>query len=198
MFLGLMEKDRPESEVAGRTPHPLEEAVRTQQSRLREFIRRRVRNEADVEDILQDVFYQLLASASVTEPIEKLTSWLLTVARNRIIDWYRRKKTTSLQSAAPGTEEGPVTLEEILFDPAQNVDELFARSVVWEELSAALEDLPEQQREVFVMHELEGRSFREISEVTGESINTLLSRKRYAVLYLRERLRELYQEFESD
>ncbi len=173
-----------------------EAAVRNERKRLFDFIRRRVRTEEDAEDILQDVFYQLVASYSVTEPIEKLTSWLFTVARNKIIDWYRRQK-----PGGPTIEDeetgAPLNLEDILYDPSQNPDEVYARSLVWTELADALEELPEEQREVFVMHELEGRSFKEMAEMTGEGINTLLSRKRYAVLHLRENLQELYDDFQN-
>jgi RNA polymerase sigma factor (sigma-70 family) len=170
------------------------EAVQRERSRLRDFIRKRVRNEADAEDILQDVFYQFVSSYSVTEPIERLTSWLFTVARNRIIDWYRKRKPESLPADADHPE-GPLNLEEILLDPRQTPDQVYARSLVWQELADALDDLPEEQRSVFVMHELQGKSFKEIAEETGEPINTLLSRKRYAVLHLREQLQELYDEF---
>jgi RNA polymerase sigma factor (sigma-70 family) len=174
----------------------LEHAVRSERGRLLGFIRRRVRNETDAEDILQDVFYQLATSYSVTEPIEKLTSWLFTVARNKIIDWYRRRR-QDLSSIDSAGAWGPLTLAEVLFDPSQDPDALYMRSTVWTELAEALEDLPEEQKSVFVMHELEGRSFKEIAELTGEPINTLLSRKRYAVLYLREQLQELYDEIRT-
>ena len=171
-------------------------AVKQERKRLGDFIRRRVRNEADAEDILQDVFYQLATSYSVTEPIEKLTSWLFTVARNKVIDWYRKRRPV----AAPvdrGDPEAPLNLEEILFDPRQNPDEVYARSLVWTQLADALDELPDEQREVFVMHELQGMSFKEIAEITEEPLNTLLSRKRYAVLFLRERLQELYDELKN-
>ncbi len=173
-------------------------AYRSERKRLFDFIRRRVRTEADAEDILADVFYQMVASYSVTEPIEKMTSWLLTVARNKIIDWYRKRKPESFrqrddESALPLNL--PLNLEDILFDPGQNPDVLYERSLLWTELADALEDLPDEQRDVFVMHELEGKSFKEIAEITGEPVNTLLSRKRYAVLYLREALQELYDDF---
>ena len=173
-------------------------AFRSERKRLFDFIRRRVRTEADAEDILADVFYQMIASYSVTEPIEKMTSWLLTVARNRIIDWYRKRKPESFRQrddeiALPLNL--PLNLEDILFDPGQNPDVLYERSLLWTELADALEDLPDEQRDVFVMHELEGKSFKEIAEITGEPVNTLLSRKRYAVLYLREALQELYDDF---
>lgn len=174
----------------------IERAAGEQRKRLLEFIRRRVRTEEDAEDILQDVFYQLASSYSVTEPIEKITAWLFTVARNRIIDWYRKKRPDQL----PRDEDNPdvpLNLEDILFDPRQNPDRVYARSLVWTELADALDELPEAQREVFVLHELEGKSFREIVDLTGEPLNTLLSRKRYAVLHLRERLQELYDEFDT-
>ena len=174
----------------------LEKAVRAEHRNLFDFIRRRVRTTEDAEDILQDVLYQFVASSSVTEPIEKLTAWLFRVARNKIIDWYRKKKPESLPRDEHNPGE-PLNLEDILYDSSMSPDRLFARSVVWSELSDALEDLPEEQREVFVLHELEGKSFKEIAADTGEPINTLLSRKRYAVLALRERLQDLYDEFET-
>ena len=174
----------------------LKRAVTAEHRHLFDFIRRRVRTREDAEDILQDVLYQLVASYSVTEPIEKLTAWLFRVARNKIIDWYRKKKPDSLPRDDDNPGE-PLNLEDILYDSSMSPDRLFARSVVWSELSDALEDLPEEQREVFVLHELEGKSFKEIAAETGEPINTLLSRKRYAVLALRERLQDLYDEFET-
>jgi RNA polymerase sigma factor (sigma-70 family) len=143
---------------------------------------------------LADVFYQMVASYSVTEPIEKITSWLLTVARNKIIDWYRKRKPESFRQREDESTL-PLNLEDILYDPGQNPDVLFERSVVWTELADALGDLPDEQRDVFVMHELEGKSFKEIAEITGEPVNTLLSRKRYAILSLREALQELYDNF---
>jgi len=175
-------------------------AFRSERKRLFDFIRRRVRTEADAEDILADVFYQMVASYSVTEPIEKMTSWLLTVARNKIIDWYRKRKPESFRQReddSTRTQNLPLNLEDILFDPGQNPDVLYERSMLWTELADALDDLPDEQRDVFVMHELEGKSFKEIAEITGEPVNTLLSRKRYAVLYLREALQELYDDFQN-
>jgi len=174
----------------------LEKTVTAERGRLFDFIRRRVRTAEDAEDILQDVLYQFVASYSVTEPIEKLTAWLFRVARNKIIDWYRKKKPDPMPRDEKNPNE-PINLEDILFDSSLNPERLYARSVVWSELSDALEELPEDQREVFVMHELEGKSFKEIAAETGEPVNTLLSRKRYAVLALRVRLQELYDEFET-
>jgi RNA polymerase sigma factor (sigma-70 family) len=172
--------------------------VRTERKRLFDFIRRRIRNESDAEDILQEVFFQLATSYSVTEPIENLTAWLFTVARNKITDWYRKRRAVPVPDRRDAEEGGgPISLEEILFDPHDGPDLAYWRSTVWSELAAALEEIPDEQREVFVWHELEGRSFKEIAELTGESINTLLSRKRYAVLALRTRLQDLYDELET-
>ncbi len=174
----------------------LTRTVHQERKRLSDFIRRRVGNEADAEDILQDVLAQLVSSYSVTEPIEQVTAWLFRVARNRIIDWYRRKRPESLP-AASNNANAPLNLEDILFDPRQNPDRVYARSMVWTELADALDDLPDDQRQVFVWHELEGKSFKEMSEETGVPLNTLLSRKRYAVLHLRDRLQELYTELDQ-
>lgn len=194
MTVDTLEKEPKES--AGHAP--LEKTVQAERRRLFDFIRRRIRDERDAEDILQDVFYQLVTSYSVTEPIENMTAWLFTVARNKIIDWYRRRRSVALtERQIEGEGEGPLNLEEILFDPQDRPDRAYWRSTVWSELAEALDDLPEEQREVFVWHELEGRSFKEMAEMTGEPINTLLSRKRYAVLALRERLQELYDEIEN-
>lgn len=174
----------------------LTRTVRQERQRLSDFIRRRVGNEADAEDILQDVLTQLVSSYSVTEPIEQMTAWLFRVARNRIIDWYRRKRPERL-TATSGDPDAPLNLEEILFDPKQDPDRAYARSIVWKELAGALDELPEEQRQVFVWHELEGKSFKEMAEETGVPLNTLLSRKRYAVLHLRDRLQELYAELDQ-
>lgn len=179
--------------AAGHLSGVVEEQYRSKRRQLFDFIRRRVRTAEDAEDILQDVFQQLTVSASIAEPIERVTAWLFTVARNRIIDWYRKRKPQSSVRSFDD-ETLPLSLDEMLFDPTQGPDELYFRSLVWTELAEALDDLPPEQREVFVMHELEGISFREMAQRSGAPINTLLSRKRYAVLFLRERLRELYEE----
>ena len=171
----------------------VEQAYRTERKRIFDFIRRRVNAEEDAEDILQDVFYQLATNYDVAEPIENLAGWLFTVARNKITDWYRKRKPEPISSNATN-DDAPDVITQIA-DPSQNPEELLLRQAVWEELNDALDELPSEQRDVFVMHELEGRSFKEIAEITGAPLNTLLSRKRYAVLFLRERLQELYDDF---
>lgn len=165
-----------------------------------DFIRRRVASEADAEDILQDVFYQFVAAMQL-EPIERAASWLFQVAGNRIIDWYRRRRYVSLDSSdrddTDGETPSQARMEDVLFNKSENPETVYLRSTVWSQLADALDDLPPEQREVFIMHELEDKSFREISDITGVPVNTLLSRKRYAVLYLRERLREVYNDLIS-
>jgi RNA polymerase sigma factor (sigma-70 family) len=174
----------------------LSKAVAEERKRLGEFIRRRVSNSEDAEDILQDVLYQLAASYSITEPIEYISAWLFTAARNKIIDWYRKKRPGRFDEQLSGDDE-PHFLTEILPDHTQNPDRLYLRAMVWEELEDALDEMPPEQRAVFVMHELDGMSFQEIADVTGVPLNTLLSRKRYAVLRLRERLAELYEDLRT-
>ncbi|HEV3249802.1 MAG TPA: sigma-70 family RNA polymerase sigma factor [Puia sp.] len=162
--------------------------------RLAGFIRSRVSSEADAEDILQDVWYQLTATVD-TEPIEQVNSWLFRVARNKIIDSYRKKKPDSLDDAFFGEEEeGDFSLKDILFDNSRNPEAEHLRNLFWKELREALQELPEEQRNVFVWNELEDVPFKNIAEKTGENISTLISRKRYAVLHLRERLMTLYEE----
>ena len=174
--------------------------VHKERKRLLDFIRQRVNSDEDAEDILQDVFYQFVNAYRMMEPIEKVTSWLFTVARNRITDLYRKKKTATFSSLLPVTDEGSdddatnYFLEEIMQDATETPEAQYMRSLVWDTLNAALAELPEEQREVFNLHELEGLSFKEIAAQTGQSVNTLLSRKRYAVLHLRERLQTLYKE----
>jgi RNA polymerase sigma factor (sigma-70 family) len=173
----------------------LQQTFQSLGSRLLAFIRRRIRDQSEAEDILQDVFYQLAASYSVTEPIENLTSWLFTVARNRITDWYRKRRPVPpAEVRDPGGSPDP---EELLLDARSSPELAYWQSEVWSELAEALDELPEEQRTVFVQHELEGRSFKDLAEVTGVPLNTLLSRKRYAVLFLRERLQDLYDELAS-
>jgi RNA polymerase sigma factor (sigma-70 family) len=170
------------------------EAVKQEQSRLRNFIRRRVPDPRDAEDILQDVLYALVEANRLLMPIDHLTGWLYRVARNRIIDLFRKKKPESLNDAVVAGEEESLTLEDLLPSPDAGPDALYVRSVLIEELEDALDELPEEQREVFVGHEIEGRSFQEMSAESGVSVNTLLSRKRYAVLHLRDRLQSIYDE----
>ena len=172
------------------------EVVEREQSRLRSFIRRRVPDPGDVEDILQDVFYELVEANRLLVPIDHLTGWLFRVARNRIIDLFRKKKPESFSDAAVVDEEGELLrIEEMLPSPDAGPEALYLRNMLVDELEDALDELPEEQREVFVAHELEGRSFRELAAETGVSINTLLSRKRYAVRHLRKRLGDIYNQF---
>jgi RNA polymerase sigma factor (sigma-70 family) len=178
----------------------ISEAVDRERGRLRNFIRRRVSDEADAEDILQEVFYELVETYRLMKPVEQVSAWLFRVARNRIIDLFRKRKPETLESELSGhaAESETLTLEDLLPSPDAGPDAAYARSVLLEELDAALDELPDEQREVFVAHELEGRSFKDLAEETGVTINTLLSRKHYAVIYLRERLGEIYEEFRNE
>jgi RNA polymerase sigma factor (sigma-70 family) len=174
------------------------EVIARERKRLGSFIRRRVPDPGDAEDILQDVFYELVESFRMARPVEQLGAWLFQVARNRIIDRFRRKSAEPVRIAADREGEDDVAaLAEMLPSPRAGPEAQYARRLLAEELDAALEELPAAQRDVFVAHELEGRSFRELAEQTGLNINTLLSRKRYAVRQLRDRLRRIYLEFES-
>jgi RNA polymerase sigma factor (sigma-70 family) len=169
------------------------EAVRRERSRLLGFIRRRVSDPFDAEDILQDVFHELAEANRLLMPIEHVTGWLFRVARNRIIDLFRKQRPERLTAPLPGGDPGePLSLEDLLPSPEAGPEAMFARRVLLEELALAVDDLPEEQRAVFVAHELDGRSFKEMAAASGESVNTLLSRKHYAVLQLRERLRDAY------
>jgi RNA polymerase sigma factor (sigma-70 family) len=160
--------------------------------RLLGFIRKRVSNEADAEDILQDVFYQFIGN---TKPIEQLTAWLFTVARNKITDRQRKKKPEALEDVYAGSEDDTAfDWTEIFFDNTNNPETAYLRNLFWEALDNALNELPAEQKDVFVMNEMEGIPFKIIAEQTGETVNTLLSRKRYAVLHLRERLGVLKDE----
>jgi RNA polymerase sigma factor (sigma-70 family) len=182
--------------ITGMTEHDrqISEIVAQERSRLRNFIRRRVPDPADAEDIVQEVFYELVEANRLLMPIEHVTGWLFRVARNRITDLFRKKKPESLSDAAAEGEGGEV-LEDLLPSPDAGPEALYFRNVLLDELELALDELPEEQREVFVGHELEGRSFREMAAETGVGVNTLLSRKRYAVLHLRERLQRIHDEF---
>jgi RNA polymerase sigma factor (sigma-70 family) len=172
----------------------ISEVVQREQSRLGNFIRRRVPDPRDAEDILQDVFYELVEANRLLMPIEHVTGWLFRVARNRITDLFRKKKPESFGDITDEDDE-LLRLEDLLPSPDAGPDALYARNVLLHELELAVDELPEEQRKVFVAHEFEGRSFKEIAAEAGVSVNTLLSRKRYAVLHLRERLQSVYDEF---
>jgi RNA polymerase sigma factor (sigma-70 family) len=174
----------------------ISEIVEKERSRLRNFIRRRVPDPADAEDIVQEVFYELVEANRLLMPIEHVTGWLFRVARNRITDLFRKKKPELFSDEAVEDENGELLqIEDLLPSPDAGPEAEYVRNVLLEELEFALDELPEEQREVFIAHELEGRSFKELAAETGVSINTLLSRKRYAVLHLRRRLRGIYDEF---
>ncbi len=187
-------KDAPRLERIGREPdEPISEVVAREQSRLRSFIRRRVPDPRDAEDILQDVFQKLVEANRLLMPIDHVTGWLFRVARNRITDMFRKRQPDSFSETRVDGDD-VVPWEELLPSPDAGPEALYARSVLLDEIEAALDELPRDQRAVFVAHELEGRSFKEIAAETGVSINTLLSRKRYAVLRLRERLQRIYDD----
>jgi RNA polymerase sigma factor (sigma-70 family) len=172
------------------------DVVKRERSRLFNFIRRRVPDPRDAEDILQDVLVELAEANRLLMPIEHVTGWLFRVARNRITDLFRKKKPVSLSGIAGEALEGErLQLEDLLPSPDAGPEALYVRGVRLEELELALDELPDEQREVFIAHELEGRSFREMAAETGVNLNTLLSRKRYAVLHLRERLQDVYEAF---
>ncbi|MDP9268265.1 MAG: RNA polymerase sigma factor [Acidobacteriota bacterium] len=182
----------------------ISEAVEREQSRLRNFIRRRVPDPRDAEDILQDVFYKLVEANRLLMPIEHVTGWLFRVARNRITDLFRERRPESFSVASIAGKDADdaellqlegLRFEDLLPSPDAGPEALYARQMLLDELESAVEELPEEQRAVFVAHELEGLSFKQIAAATGVSVNTLLSRKRYAVLHLRERLQEIYDEF---
>src|SRR5713101_699431 len=175
----------------------ISDTITREQARLRQFIRKHVPDHGDAEDIFQEVFYELVDAYRLMKPVEQVGAWLFRVARNRIIDLFRSRRPAVLgNDTMLPTEDGEaLQWEDLLPSPDAGPEAAYARSVLLEELDAALEDLPEEQRDVFVAHEIEGRSFKELSEATGVSVNTLLSRKRYAVLQLRRRLQAIYDEF---
>jgi RNA polymerase sigma factor (sigma-70 family) len=174
----------------------ISEVVEREESRLRKFIRRRVPDPRDAEDILQDVFHKLVEANRLLMPIDHVTAWLFRVARNRITDLFRAKRPESFSDAAIADESDErLQLEDLLPSPDAGPEATYARHVLLEELALAIEELPEEQRMVFVAHELEGRSFKEMAAGAGVSVNTLLARKRYAIRRLRERLQDIYDEF---
>jgi RNA polymerase sigma factor (sigma-70 family) len=174
----------------------ISDVVQREQSRLRNFIRRRVPDSRDAEDILQDVFYKLVEANRLLMPVEHVTAWLFRVARNGITDLFRKKRPEAFgEAGVAGDDDEWLRLEDLLPSPDSGPEDLYVRNMILEELEVAVNELPAEQGEVFVAHELEGRSFKEMAAATGVSVNTLLSRKRYAVLHLRERLRTIYDEF---
>jgi RNA polymerase sigma factor (sigma-70 family) len=177
----------------------ISEAISRDEPRLRNFIRRRVADQSEAEDILQEVFYELVEAYRMMKPVQQVTAWLFRVARNRIIDLFRRKSREGVRADSAGlSEDGEVLLwEELLPSPDAGPEAAYARRLLLEQLDDALDELPEEQREVFIAHELMGYSFKEISERSGVSVNTLLSRKHYAVLHLRERLRAVYDQLKG-
>jgi RNA polymerase sigma factor (sigma-70 family) len=174
----------------------ISEAIDRDKTRLRNFIRRRVADPSDAEDILQEVFFELVETYRLMKPIEQVGAWLFRVARNRITDLFRKRKPEASTNDPVAEEEGEfLTLEDLLPSRDAGPEAAYARTVLLAELEDALEDLPDEQREVFLAHEIEGRSFKDLAAETGLSVNTLLSRKHYAVIHLRERLRAVYDEF---
>lgn len=175
----------------------ISKAINREQARLRNFIRKRVADRQDAEDVLQEVFYELVEAYRMMKPIEEVTAWLFRVARNRIVDLFRRRKREALSDPQAATNEDGETprWEDLLPSPDAGPQAAYARRVLLEELDAALEELPEEQRQAFIAHELMGYSFKELAAQSGLSVNTLLSRKHYAVVHLRERLQAIYDEF---
>ncbi len=180
-------------EQAGVQNRRLSDVIQDEYRRLFQFIRKHVGDQGEAEDILQDVFYELIEAYRLMQPIEQAGAWLYRVARNRIIDRFRKQRWN--ESRAGVRAEESLLMEDLLPSPDAGPEAVYARAVLMEELEAAIDELPEEQRSVFVAHELEGRSFKEIAEETGLNINTLLSRKRYAILHLRRRLKAIYEEF---
>jgi len=186
---------------AGHQDRQIQQAVREQRTRLLAFIRRRIPDEAEAEDVLQDVFAELVESYRLLKPVEQAAAWLFRVARNKITDLYRRKKTTSLEDELVGGfagEEDSLLLADILPAPDDAPENRLLRETLMEALAEALEELPAAQRQVFIWHELEDKSFREMEEETGVPLKTLISRKHYAVQHLRKRLQKLYTELFTD
>jgi RNA polymerase sigma factor (sigma-70 family) len=169
------------------------QAVQDYGNRLFSFIRNRVKSDEDAEDILQDVWYKL-SNTSEAEPIEQLGSWLFTVARNRITDMYRKQKPTSLDDFVYEDEDGEINYKDILLSDFKSPEDEELKKMFWAEFSKALDELPKEQKDAFLQNEMEDKTFREMAEESGESIKTLISRKRYAVLHLREKLDSLYNE----
>jgi RNA polymerase sigma factor (sigma-70 family) len=181
--------------MASQQDQRIAEAVRQERGRLANFIRRRVPDAGDAEDILQDVFYELVEAYRLMQPIEQVGAWLFRVARNRITDRFRKKKPELFTDQAVGEDDESLRFEDLLPSADAGPEAAYARGVMLEELEEALDELPDEQREIFMATEFEGSSFKELAAVSGISINTLLSRKRYAVQHLRRRLQKVYKEF---
>src|SRR6266852_2127946 len=174
----------------------ISEVIQRERRRLFHFIRKRVDDEGDAEDILQDVFFELIEAYRLMKPVEQVGAWLYRVARNRIIDRFRKRRPEAFGGvSSSASNEDLLRLEDLLPSPDAGPEAAYARSVLLEELDAALGELPDEQRDIFIAHEIDGRSFKQLADETGLSINTLLSRKRYAVLHLRRRLQAIYEEF---
>jgi RNA polymerase sigma factor (sigma-70 family) len=185
IMTAMLEQDRQISDV-----------IAKERSRLRNFIRRRVPDPADVDDLLQEVFFELVQANRLLMPIDHVTGWLFRVARNRITDLFRKKKPQAFTDAALEDEDGELLrIDDLLPSPDDGPDALYLRHMVFEEMKVALSELPAEQREVFIAHEIEGRSFKELASESGINMNTLLARKRYAVLHLRQRLQSIHDEF---
>ena len=182
-------------ELAREQDRRITEAVQLEASKLKNFIRRRVPDERDAEDILQEVFYELVEAHRLLKPIERVGAWLFTVARNRITDLFRKKKPEFLANHSGALDGDAEPLEDLLPSSDGGPDEAYARSILVDELEAALEELPEEQRRAFIAHEIEGRSFQALARASGVSVNTLVLRKHRAVVYLRDRLEDIYREF---
>jgi RNA polymerase sigma factor (sigma-70 family) len=186
------------SEMTAEEKSQINKIVKSEQGRLLGFIRLRVKDEMDALDIMQDVFYQLTIGFNDIRSVEKTTVWLLTVAKNRITDYFRKRKPVPLSNLkinqSTETNEEPFMLVDILPALTRSPEDEYMRSIIWNAIQDSLAELPEDQREIFILNEFEDMSFNEISAQKGVGVNTLLSRKRYAVLFLREKLRELYKQ----
>ncbi len=186
------------AEMTSEQDRRISETVERERARLRNFIRKRVADPGDAEDILQDVLYELVEAYRAMKPLEQVSAWMFRVASNRIIDLFRKKKPEAFSEAAEVGEDGELlTLDDLLPSPDGGPEAAYARSVLLDEMDAALDELPDEQREVFVAHELQGRSFKELAAESGLSVNTLLSRKHYAVAHLRRRLQAIHDEFKK-
>ena len=184
------------AEMTSEQDRRISETVERERIRLRNFIRKRVPDPGDADDILQDVLYELVEAYRAMKPLEQVSAWMFRVASNRIIDLFRKKKPEAFSEAAEVGEDGELlTLDDLLPSPDGGPEAAYARSVLLDEMDAALDELPDEQREVFVAHELQGRSFKELAAESGLSVNTLLSRKHYAVAHLRRRLQAIHDEF---